>query len=217
VLAGSFVTASACGGSSSAGPEPTAPANAQETPTPPPVPSGEPAAGLGASSSSTPSASPVASASTGAAPPADAAAPIPAKAVEGTIFDKPFAGKVALATKTDTPGEYKIWIVDRPVKCDALKMKVNDMSSIKELPTGTVFLRMTVTWKAGETTKLYDYTASSYLNAEQSLASRAAKAGRVELTALPAKPGDKGKLRVDFQSTRNNESARGETTFSVCP
>ena len=190
---GLLVALAACGGS----PPPAAP----ETPKtqPPPAPT---------AAEATPEPDPSAAASAEAAPPKPEAppAPIASRPLSGLVEQKAFNVKTALAEKNPNDAStMRISFFDRAVACKDLN---------KTGPEGSRWVTVSVPWKKGNV-DLDTSNAGIGSDTKAGPKQQNVKSGRAEVVDVPAKKGQKGKIRVKIDSAMG-DSVEGEADVTVC-
>jgi len=184
------MTVAACGGSEAAPPAaPEAPKPAAPEPAAEPAPAGDSTAAADAPP-----------------PKAEPPAPIASTPLAGSIEEKPSAVKSALAEKNPhDASRMQITVFDRQVAC-------KDLS--KPGPPGSRWVTVTVPWKK-EATELTSADAGIGSDTKAGPKQQNVKTARVEVVELPAKKGQKAKVRLKIESAMG-DSVEGEAEVAVC-
>lgn len=141
------------------------------------------------------------------APKPEPEAPIASTPLTGKIEDKPFSVTTALAEKSpDEPTMVRITLFDRKVACKDLN---------KPGPVGSRWVTVTVPWKK-ESLQLNSDNAGIGSDEKSGPKPQQIKSGRAEIVEVPAKKGDKGKIRLKILSAMG-DSVEGEAEVAVCP
>jgi hypothetical protein len=189
-LIGLLLAAAACGGSE---PPPAAPEPPKPEPAPAPVAEAPPEPEPSATAETPP-------------PKQEPAAPIASTPLTGRIEEKAFAVKTALAEKNPHDAStVRITVFDRQVAC-------KDLS--KPGPVGSRWVTVTVPWKK-DSLALDSANAGIGSDTKGGPKQQNIKSGRAEIVEVPAKKGQKGKIRLKIESAMG-DSVEGEAEVTVC-
>jgi len=188
---GLLVALAGCGGS----PPPATPEPPKTAPPPTPT-----------AAETTPEPEPSAAAEAPPAKPEAPPAPIAARPLAGLIEQKAFTVKTALAEKNpNDAATMRISFFDRPVACKDLN---------KTGPDGSRWVTVSVPWKK-DSFELNTANAGIGTDTKAGPKQQNVKSGRAEIVDVPAKKGQKGKIRLRIESAMG-DSVEGEADVTVC-